>query len=263
MSLSLLHACEVLIGGRTTCQLNWASPKRPRGPWLHFYRPVTTGGFLISEHGDELPLHTDRLHVFPGQIPSGYGCHQSFTIDWFHLAVNDAPLSASLSMLPLATSIKRDAIAAADQCFAQYCRDLRRPQSLPRTAVLALHGAILQVFAEIVPDQTTALNSQLQAALHWLSQHDAEPLDIRRLANDLEWSVVHLRRQFRRQFGQTVQAYHDQLRMLRARRLLINTDKAIADVALACGWDDPQYFSRVFKKATGHAPSVWRGNVKP
>jgi len=68
----------------------------------------------------------------------------------------------------------------------------------------------------------------------------------------------HLRRLFLRQLGQTPHAYLTALRLDKAKLLLSQGQASVGDIAYRCGFYDPLYFSKVFRKATGVAPSRWR-----
>ena len=68
----------------------------------------------------------------------------------------------------------------------------------------------------------------------------------------------HLRRLFVRQLGLTPHDYLQNLRLDKAKRLLTESYVSVADVAYRCGFYDPLYFSKVFRKATGVPPSSWR-----
>ncbi|MBD3393101.1 MAG: helix-turn-helix domain-containing protein [Chitinivibrionales bacterium] len=47
-------------------------------------------------------------------------------------------------------------------------------------------------------------------------------------------------------------------RIAKAKSLLQGTARALSDIAYACGFETPQYFSRVFRKAVGRSPSQYR-----
>ena len=49
-----------------------------------------------------------------------------------------------------------------------------------------------------------------------------------------------------------------QLRIHRAKQLLLGTDLTVAEIAYRCGMDDPGYFSTLFRKATGITPVAFR-----
>lgn len=48
------------------------------------------------------------------------------------------------------------------------------------------------------------------------------------------------------------------IRIEESKRLLSNTDYSIIDIAIAVGFEDPRYFSKVFKKYIGLTPKQFR-----
>ncbi len=68
---------------------------------------------------------------------------------------------------------------------------------------------------------------------------------------------IHL---FTQQFGVSPYKYLLNTRMSQAKYLLTETNMHINDIAESVGYDDPFYFSRIFKKHTGTSPSIYRKN---
>ena len=62
----------------------------------------------------------------------------------------------------------------------------------------------------------------------------------------------------RRSTGMSAVQLLNNLRVKRAKELLLDSRKNISEVAYATGFSDPAYFTNVFKKCTGSSPSVWR-----
>jgi len=67
-----------------------------------------------------------------------------------------------------------------------------------------------------------------------------------------------LQRKLKQAMGITPQDLLREARIKRARQLL-KTDRTVAEVAYACGFTDPKYFSRCFKQVTGQLPSEFKG----
>ena len=80
------------------------------------------------------------------------------------------------------------------------------------------------------------------------------------LARKLGYSPSHLSTLIRRATGRSFVALRRRLRFERACALLRN-GASVKEAALAAGFDDPAYFSRVFKGRVGIAPSRWRADV--
>lgn len=78
------------------------------------------------------------------------------------------------------------------------------------------------------------------------------------IAEQLHLNKVHLTRRFRQCYGITPMNYLTELRMKKAKLLLTNSDNTLEKIAHACGYDNEFYFSRVFVKHVGMAPSQYR-----
>lgn len=65
---------------------------------------------------------------------------------------------------------------------------------------------------------------------------------------------------FKQETGQTVGEYLTQVRIDKAKQLLRDPQYKFYDICHAIGYTDPSYFTKLFKKATGVTPSVYRDN---
>lgn len=74
-------------------------------------------------------------------------------------------------------------------------------------------------------------------------------------------SPSYLRHLFREQTGKTLTEYITELRISEAKKLLRSTDDSILSIALAVGFNDQSYFSKVFQKSVGTSPSRYRASI--
>ena len=75
-------------------------------------------------------------------------------------------------------------------------------------------------------------------------------------------SVRHFQRQFKATYHIAPHEYIFILRMQKAKALLTDTTRTITDIAIECGYQDPNLFSRQFRKHTGASPSEYRKRSK-
>ena len=84
--------------------------------------------------------------------------------------------------------------------------------------------------------------------------------------SDLSWklhcSTVTLTEHFKNEYGITIMEYVMKKRMEKARRLLVNSELSIREVAEECGFSDNEYFSRCFKDFHDMSPTVWKRSQK-
>jgi AraC family transcriptional regulator of arabinose operon len=88
----------------------------------------------------------------------------------------------------------------------------------------------------------------------------ADSADPESIAARLNTGYSTLRRQFRAQTGYSLKEYMLRVRLKRAKNLLALSPMTIEQVASETGFSDPYYFSRLFRKREGVAPSVFRKN---
>ena len=82
-----------------------------------------------------------------------------------------------------------------------------------------------------------------------------EDVPMEAIYGKLDVSSAHAETLFRAAFGTTPVGYRRQLRLRRARELLVSSRMNVGEIARAVGFADPLYFSRVFRKAFGATPS--------
>jgi AraC-like DNA-binding protein len=76
-------------------------------------------------------------------------------------------------------------------------------------------------------------------------------------------SEASFRAAFARATGSSPRRYLEERRMAQAARALVETDRTVAEVAQAVGYDDPYHFSRVFRRVHGVSPRGFRRGAQP
>jgi len=99
---------------------------------------------------------------------------------------------------------------------------------------------------------------KIEQSLDYMLRHLDQPLQAATLASMASLSLSHYFALFKRMMGCAPIDYFIRLRMRHACHLLTSTSLNIKEVAAALGYDDPFYFSRVFKSINGVPPSDYR-----
>ncbi len=80
------------------------------------------------------------------------------------------------------------------------------------------------------------------------------------LARDVGMSTRQLERLFRRYLNRSPKRYYMELRLQKARNLLMQTDMSVINVALACGFASPSHFSKCYRAHYNTTPYRERGS---
>lgn len=109
--------------------------------------------------------------------------------------------------------------------------------------------------------QQLANTNRLAYAVKYVQENIHRNLTIRELADKACMSEPNFFRCFKQQYGITPVEYINQQRIQLSMRLLNNTAYSISDICFACGYNNLNYFLKVFKKATGDTPASYRKKV--
>jgi AraC-like DNA-binding protein len=99
---------------------------------------------------------------------------------------------------------------------------------------------------------------RIESTISYMKEHLNKPLRAATLASVAKMSLPHYFVLFKRCTGSTPIDYFIRLRMERARELLATTSCSVKEIAGFLGYDDPLYFSRVFKAVNQTTPTQYR-----
>jgi len=133
------------------------------------------------------------------------------------------------------------------------------------TAIKGLLLAELSLLLALVEEQDSSRYSETEKVFRcqWLIRnnlHDPE-LSVESLAAELRCTPSHLSKLFHRETGERLVEYVTRIRLVNAIDAVRHTLLSVKEIAAACGFNDPNYFTRVFRKATGHSPVQFRADL--
>ncbi|GAA0382308.1 AraC family transcriptional regulator [Paenibacillus motobuensis] len=97
----------------------------------------------------------------------------------------------------------------------------------------------------------------LEKARTYIEEHYGEELTIQRLAEVAEFSPKYFADMFKKTYGHSVMDYVTQVRMAKAKQLMLSSGALLKEIAPLVGYKDEFYFSRKFKKEMGLSPSAY------
>ncbi|MEO0744495.1 MAG: GlxA family transcriptional regulator [Pseudomonadota bacterium] len=110
-----------------------------------------------------------------------------------------------------------------------------------------------------VPTRIGVRHPKLSLVIQIMEQNIEEPISPSILAKDVGMSTRQLERLFRRYLNRSPKRYYMELRLQKARNLLMQTDMSVINVALACGFASPSHFSKCYRAHYDTTPYRERG----
>ncbi len=111
-----------------------------------------------------------------------------------------------------------------------------------------------------VPTRIGVRHPKLSQVIQIMENNIEEPISPSLLAQDVGMSTRQLERLFRRYLNRSPKRYYMELRLQKARNLLMQTDMSVINVALACGFASPSHFSKCYRAHYDTTPYRERGS---
>lgn len=116
----------------------------------------------------------------------------------------------------------------------------------------------IEIFTDSIFQSPEKNSRVIKNAVDYIAHHFPEEITLASVAEEYHVNASYLSMLFRQVTGMTFKEYLNRVRVEEAERLLTNTDYPIIDIAVACGYRDQSYFTKVFKKYTGLTPRQYR-----
>ncbi len=180
-----------------------------------------------------------------------------------NLSQGSIPLVASETVLSLFASVlfTEGALSMSHYSVALDFEELRRLWETGATEAFARR--CVERFDHLLQavEKTKAYSGTVRLALHYIENHFVEQISLETAADAIGVSPGRLSRLMTEETGKGFARSLIECRMRRAKELLRTPGWSVRKVSEACGYLDPNYFARLFKKLTGESPSEYAGRV--
>ncbi|HKY95591.1 MAG TPA: GlxA family transcriptional regulator [Kiloniellales bacterium] len=202
---------------------------------------VSTASYILARcgllDGYRCTIHWENIAGFKEAFPRLEVTDELYEIDRNRFTCSGGTAALDLMLSIIALDHGRDlATACAEAFIHERIRDRHDPQRMALRARLGVsHPKLIKVI------------ELMEGSLE-------EPLARSLLARKTGLSTRQLERLFRKYLGRTPTRYYLELRLQRARTLLLQTSLSVLDVALACGFVSASHFSKCYREYYAKTP---------
>ena len=223
--------------------LNWVRREARRGVVMG---GLCTAGYTLAKagllDGKRATIHWENQDSFTEEFDEVELTKSVFVIDGNRITTAGGTASIDLMLKIIATDHGEElANAVADQLIYS---SIRTDQDTQRLSI---------------PTRIGVRHPKLSLVIQMMEQNIEEPISPSILAKDVGMSTRQLERLFRRYLNRSPKRYYMELRLQKARNLLMQTDMSVINVALACGFASPSHFSKCYRAQYDTTPYRERG----
>lgn len=148
------------------------------------------------------------------------------------------------------------------ECFHAFHQELKSgspPQEIQKSCALLLHQIISAIYFDTLTLQQQEPDDALKIK-RYLDQHILSSVTLEDLCGHFYKSKAQIIRQFKKKYGITPYSYLLDIKLQYAKKLLVQTNVSIKEIALRLKFADEHYFSTYFKQVEKVSPSFYRSN---
>jgi transcriptional regulator GlxA family with amidase domain len=227
--------------------LNWLRREARRG--------IALGGICTGSHcvakaglldGRRCTIHWENRDSFAEAFPEVQLTGQIYVIDGNRCSSAGGSASADMLLRMISDHHGPDLAAqVADQMIYTTIRSDKDEQRLS------------------IPTRIGVRHPKLASVIRLMEERIEEPDSPADLAVAVGLSTRQLERLFRRYLDKSPKRYYMDLRLQKARHLLLQTEMSVINVALACGFTSPSHFSKCYRTCFQTTPYRERGTSQP
>ncbi|WP_132462334.1 GlxA family transcriptional regulator [Rhodovulum marinum] len=193
--------------------------------------------------GRRATIHWENQDSFLEEFPEIELTKSVFVVDGNRMTTAGGTASIDLALTMIAETHGEDlANAVADQLIYS---SIRTDQDTQRLSI---------------PTRIGVRHPKLSQVIQVMEKNLEDPISPAILARDVGMSTRQLERLFRRYLNRSPKRYYMELRLSKARNLLMQTDMSVINVALACGFASPSHFSKCYRAHYNTTPYRERGS---
>jgi len=223
--------------------INWLRREARRGVVMG---GLCTGAYALAKagllDGRKATIHWENQDGFSEEFEEVKLTKSVFVLDGNRMTTAGGTASLDLMLKLIAADHGEDlANTVADQLIYSAIRTDQDTQRLS------------------IPTRIGVRHPKLSQVIQMMEAAIEEPISPADLAEDVGMSTRQLERLFRRYLNRSPKRYYMELRLQKARNLLMQTDMSVINVALACGFASPSHFSKCYRAHYNTTPYRERG----
>lgn len=238
----------------------------PSGRLDYYLIYLVSGEIHFSYNNGITKLSAGDLIIYPANTPYKYSCvtnDQNVQFYWAHFTGNQAMSildGYGLSLFPHVHKININ--NHIDLRFKALFDGFAIKDSFRNNDLSALLDRLLIEIGRVLSVSGNGA-SRLHKSVRYITENLSEQIKIPNLAKLENMSMTTYNLHFKAYMGISPTKYIMKLRIQQAIELLLNSDLSIQEISVRCGYNDYNFFTKVFKSELGCPPTEYRKAFKP
>lgn len=231
---------------------------RPTGRLDYHMIIVLKGSMRVTIDGVDYDISPQNLIYYEPHTPQFYEYKVGSQFVWLHLTGTYAPEAMKQLGLTQSGVYPIQNIPYLQENSKEIITILRSFSFEQNFRLYRKLFRLLESIQYALSEETLIRNKRFEPVIRYMNENLSQQIDMQHCADLAALSLSWFHHTFKQEFHMSPAKYLENLRMIHAKSLLGNGEYNINQIANLCGYEDPLYFSRVFKKFYGSSPSAFK-----
>lgn len=224
------------------------------------YLYVKNGSGSIEVNGERFPLNVGCIHILPPgaqhSITSSEGGMTTYELKFYANNPDDDSIPTTPVMLDISDT-------RAESVFKGMFNEMTNMHSFYEE-MLSVKLEELQLWLKRTAnkhdsdDKRSSYSQKFTEVIFYMEQHYYEDISLKTLSDIAHMEKIYFLKKFKAEVGTTPVNYLRKLRINKSKKLLLNSEFNITQVATAVGFQSIHHFSNVFRALVGMSPSEYK-----
>lgn len=225
-------------------------------------------------HVDDLPIAVSYEESYPVDLETGIfeklsdgdvdGCLHESTMffDWMCEKHSDDIMSIKLKSLEFVLRAESDMYRSGGHLYEFESRKDYLMEIINMTTMEEIKSWFIEKMKYAVSNMTTGsvdhTHYLIKQAMEYIEDNYGKDISLNEISERLNISSYYFSKLFKEETNEGFVEYLTKRRVEKAKEMLKDPARSIKEVGSDCGYSDPNYFSRIFKKSTGMTPTEYK-----
>lgn len=239
------------------------STLRPAGRPDYQLLYIASGKATFTFQGEAAEVPAGNMVVYEPHMPQQYAYYLEDRpeVYWLHFTGKDAAGLLEEAGFTNSQVLYTGISSKYQELFLSIIRELQLPRPCSDELSALSIRQLLLLLKRLKMEgncRNTEIKKEMEEAIHYFHENFSKNIEIDTFAKKLHMSTCWFIRSFKQYAGMPPRQYITSIRINKAKELLESTDYTVSGIGAIVGYDNPLYFSRIFKKQAGISPAQYR-----
>lgn len=218
---------------------------------------VDSGVMRISYQGKSYLAPAGTIVLLDCKYPHVYGASGNLEFRWFHFSGNSSQQYCDMLLKQFGCIFNMASSSEAGPQWTVLFEMFQNGNVQEHLVSIAVHTILANLSSNYQISKSN-FESAMQNAVVFIETHFSENIAIADIASSVSMSPYHFLRLFKKYKNITPHGYLTNVRIRKAKQLLLATDESLETIAEKCGFNSVCNFIRVFRLNVQFTPNSFR-----